>query len=61
MRLNYGTSVGTPIFAAMIALVNSARKEAGKGPVGFVNPVLYANVGIFNDVSFLPFVYLSPI
>jgi len=37
-----GTSVAAPIWAAIIALVNQARRAAGKGRVGFVNPALYA-------------------
>lgn len=37
-----GTSAPTPVFASMIALVNNIRLHAGKAPVGFINPVLYA-------------------
>lgn len=40
----------TPVFASMLTLVNEKRLQAGKSPVGFVNPVLYANPGIFNDI-----------
>lgn len=36
-----GTSASAPIFASMIAKINDARLTAGKGPVGFLNPVLY--------------------
>ncbi len=36
-----GTSVGAPIWAAIIALANQARREAGLGRVGFINPLLY--------------------
>lgn len=36
-----GTSASAPLFASMITMINEARLSAGKGPVGFVNPVLY--------------------
>ena len=38
-----GTSCAAPVVAGMISSVNAERKAAGKGPVGFVNPKLYAN------------------
>lgn len=31
--------------------INLERAAAGKGPVGFVNPVLYENAGVLNDVT----------
>lgn len=37
----YGTSLASPIFASIITLINEERTAAGKGPVGFINPVLY--------------------
>jgi subtilase family serine protease len=37
-----GTSASTPVTAALIALINSARFNAGKGPIGFWAPVAYA-------------------
>jgi hypothetical protein len=33
-------SAATPIFAAMLSLLNDARATAGKPPIGFVNPLL---------------------
>eukprot|EP00697_Spironema_sp_BW2_P015446 gnl/Spiro4/6300_TR3237_c0_g1_i1.p1 gnl/Spiro4/6300_TR3237_c0_g1~~gnl/Spiro4/6300_TR3237_c0_g1_i1.p1 ORF type:complete len:578 (+),score=194.89 gnl/Spiro4/6300_TR3237_c0_g1_i1:139-1872(+) len=36
-----GTSASSPVFAAMVSLVNAARFQAGKKPLGFLNPVLY--------------------
>lgn len=39
---SYGTSLSSPIFASIITLINEERTARGKGPVGFVNPVLYA-------------------
>jgi subtilase family serine protease len=37
-----GTSFASPIWAGMIALVNEKAAVAGKPPVGFLNPTLYA-------------------
>ncbi|KAJ4303981.1 hypothetical protein N0V88_001584 [Collariella sp. IMI 366227] len=45
-----GTSASAPTFGAMIALINGERMKVGKGPVGFVNPVLYAHPEVFKDV-----------
>jgi tripeptidyl-peptidase-1 len=36
-----GTSAATPVFAAVITLVNDALLAAGKPPLGFLNPWLY--------------------
>lgn len=46
-----GTSASNPVFASIITLINSERMHAGKGPVGFINPVLYSNPDILNDVE----------
>jgi len=48
-----GTSASTPVFAGFVSLVNSARLAAGKPPVGFLNPALYAPnaTDIYNDVT----------
>jgi len=37
-----GTSAGSPQWSAIFALANEARLQAHKGPLGFVNPSLYA-------------------
>lgn len=37
----FGTSLSSPIFGSVLTLLNEERTAAGKGPVGFVNPVLY--------------------
>jgi subtilase family serine protease len=37
-----GTSAGSPQWAGIAALVNQARALAGKGPIGDLNPALYA-------------------
>ena len=49
--LNGGTSASTPIWGGIVTLVNEQRIAAGKGPVGFLNPTLYANPGVFNDIT----------
>ena len=36
-----GTSLSSPLFAGVLALVDQARFQNHKGPVGFVNPALY--------------------
>lgn len=46
-----GTSASTPIVAGLITLLNEARLEAGKGPIGFLNPTLYAHPEMFNDIT----------
>lgn len=46
----YGTSFSAPVWASIITMINQERTNVGKGPVGFINPVLYANPGVLNDV-----------
>lgn len=46
-----GTSASTPAFAGMISLINDARVQAGKKPLGFLNPFLYKNADAFTDVT----------
>lgn len=46
----YGTSLASPLWASIITLINEERYEVGKGPVGFINPTLYANPWVFNDI-----------
>ncbi|KAK0658012.1 peptidase S8/S53 domain-containing protein [Cercophora newfieldiana] len=41
LRAVSGASASTPVLAAMVARVNDGRLKAGKGPVGFLNGVLY--------------------
>ncbi len=43
-----GTSVATPIWAGLIALVNDARSAKGKASLGFMNPLLYPLVSTAN-------------
>ncbi|KAJ7180886.1 family S53 protease [Mycena filopes] len=46
-----GTSCSSPIFASVISLLNDQLITAGKSPLGFLNPFLYANAGALNDVT----------
>ena len=39
--IEFGTSLASPIFGSVLTLLNEERLAIGKGPVGFVNPVLY--------------------
>jgi hypothetical protein len=50
----YGTSASSPVVAGMVSLVNAQRIEAGKPPLGFLNPAIYqagASTDIFTDVT----------
>jgi tripeptidyl-peptidase I len=46
-----GTSLATPIFASLVTMINQERTVAGKGPVGFINPVIYKHPEVFNDIT----------
>jgi tripeptidyl-peptidase-1 len=49
-----GTSASTPVFAGMVALVNSDRLANGQPLVGWLNPALYAeytNVTFIHDIT----------
>ncbi|KAK4464606.1 putative protease s8 tripeptidyl peptidase [Cladorrhinum samala] len=48
--ITHGTSASNPVFASIVTLINSERMYAGKGPVGFINPVVYANPEALKDV-----------
>ncbi len=43
-----GTSVATPIWAGLMALVNQARLTAGESTLGFLNPLIYPDLGTAN-------------
>ncbi|KAK8009688.1 Aldo/keto reductase [Apiospora arundinis] len=47
----FGTSASSPTFGAVITLINERRLARGKGPVGFLNPALYAHADVMNDVT----------
>ncbi|KAH8662151.1 Pro-kumamolisin [Xylariales sp. PMI_506] len=49
--LSFGTSASAPVVASMINMINEKRIQAGKGPVGFINSVLYENPQILNDIT----------
>lgn len=47
-----GTSGSCPIFASVVALLNDQLLNAGKSPLGFLNPLLYSQAaGAFNDIT----------
>lgn len=41
-----GTSLSSPLLAGVIALVDQARFDAGKGAIGFLNPAIYSGTPI---------------
>ncbi|CZR58166.1 probable tripeptidyl-peptidase 1 precursor [Phialocephala subalpina] len=47
----YGTSASSPTFGSVLTLVNAARLDVGKKSIGFINPVIYQNPGMFNDIT----------
>ncbi|KAE8441402.1 hypothetical protein EG329_004991 [Mollisiaceae sp. DMI_Dod_QoI] len=47
----FGTSLASPIFGAVITLINEERTIVGKGPIGFINPALYENPSVLNDIT----------
>lgn len=49
--LEGGTSASSPIFASIINRIVEARLRVGKGPIGFINPVLYAHPEVLNDIT----------
>jgi kumamolisin len=48
-----GTSWSAPVWAGFCALMNEARENAGKPPLGFLNPSLYKLLGTpaFRDIT----------
>ncbi|KAJ7620287.1 subtilisin-like protein [Roridomyces roridus] len=47
----YGTSLSTPIFASMIALINDRLLAAGEQRLGFLNPWIYQHADAFTDIT----------
>ncbi|GJJ11828.1 hypothetical protein Clacol_006066 [Clathrus columnatus] len=45
-----GTSVSAPLVAGMIAALNDHRRAQNKGPLGFIQPLIYANADAFTDI-----------
>ncbi len=46
-----GTSASTPIFASIVNRINEQRRNMGKATVGFINPALYSNPWMLNDIK----------
>jgi subtilase family serine protease len=46
-----GTSAASPQMAGVVALANAARQDAGKGPIGYLNPLLYSGTLPASDYS----------
>ncbi|KUJ20186.1 subtilisin-like protein [Mollisia scopiformis] len=46
-----GTSAATPIWASLINRINEQRLNIGKKTLGFLNPALYANPHVLNDIT----------
>lgn len=46
-----GTSASTPVFAAVVSLLNEARLAKGLPAMGYLNPWLYQNTHMFNDIE----------
>ncbi len=46
-----GTSLATPVWAAIITRINEERLSVGKGPVGFINPTLVTIISLSNAKS----------
>ena len=46
-----GTSASTPVVAGVFARLNAIRLAKGNAPLGFLNPLLYANPQAFQDVT----------
>ncbi len=54
-----GTSAATPQTAALVALANASRAGAGKGPIGFLDPILYQGLGASAYQDIVPLHYGS--
>jgi len=52
-ELVFGTSCASPVTASIFTMINDARLAIGKGPVGFINPVIYSEkfASVFNDIT----------
>lgn len=42
--------MAAPLVAAMFSRVNNERLAKGKKVLGFINPALYKNASLFNDI-----------
>jgi len=46
-----GTSCSAPVLSGLFSVINDALLTAGHSPLGFVNPLLYANQDAFLDIT----------
>merc|ERR1712048_1234090 len=46
-----GTSCASPTAAGVFSLLNDVRMQAGKKPLGFLNPFIYQHASAFNDCT----------
>ena len=51
LSLVFGTSASAPTFGSLITLINEQRANSGKKSLGFINPTLYANPSMMNDIT----------
>ena len=47
----YGTSLAAPLWGSIVTLLNQERAAKNKGPIGFINPVLYKHTNVLNDIT----------
>jgi len=45
-----GTSAASPTAAGVLSMLNDLRLQNGKPSLGFLNPLIYANMHAFNDI-----------
>lgn len=53
-----GTSASTPSVASVFAMLDDELVAAGQPPLGWLNPLIYANPQAFNDITSGSFVHL---
>ncbi|KAF9576761.1 hypothetical protein BGW38_008112, partial [Lunasporangiospora selenospora] len=46
-----GTSASAPIFASVVALINERLIAEDRPPLGFLNPLIYSDSTIWNDIT----------
>ncbi|KAI9509937.1 subtilisin-like protein [Russula earlei] len=53
LELVYGTSASAPVVGSIFTLINDARLAHGKGPIGFINPLIYNPLfsSLFHDIT----------
>ncbi|KAH9978694.1 subtilisin-like protein [Lactifluus volemus] len=49
--LSYGSSASAPVVGSIMTLINDARLTLGKGPIGFINPVIYNHPWALHDIT----------